>query len=167
MDKMKTLTNSIIEEGTKVQFGTYPQCRVTDTTLLSSLNAVIGPLPTVENSQTWTSYGYYFRGEVHSYMLYIDIIIANEKYRGVYFDSNPLDYKIVWSSASNGFQEYFDCSNKTVYWFKCDPIPWRVLNVQSGCAFLMANLVLDSQDYHYSISNRTIGGSRDYANNYK
>jgi hypothetical protein len=31
----------------------------------------------------------------------------------------------------------------------------------------MADLVLDSQDYHYSTSNRTIGGSTVYANNYK
>ena len=31
----------------------------------------------------------------------------------------------------------------------------------------MADLVLDSQDYHYSASNRTIGGSTVYANNYK
>jgi hypothetical protein len=31
----------------------------------------------------------------------------------------------------------------------------------------MADLVLDSQDYHYSTSNRTIGGSTVYPNNYK
>ena len=31
----------------------------------------------------------------------------------------------------------------------------------------MADLVLDSQDYHYSTSDRTIGGSAVYANNYK
>ena len=31
----------------------------------------------------------------------------------------------------------------------------------------MADLVLDSQDYHYSEAERTIGGSTVYANNYK
>ena len=31
----------------------------------------------------------------------------------------------------------------------------------------MADLVLDAQDYHYSTSNRTIGGSTVYPNNYK
>lgn len=31
----------------------------------------------------------------------------------------------------------------------------------------MADLVLDSQDYHYSRDERTIGGSTVYANNYK
>ena len=60
------------KEGT-VQFGTYPQSKVTDTTLLSTLNSVSGTLPTSENSQKWTDYGYYISGSVSSYMWYIDI----------------------------------------------------------------------------------------------
>ena len=46
-------------------------------------------------------------------------------------------------------------------------LPGESLMFKGNRAFLMADLVLDSQDYHYSTSDRTIGGSAVYANNYK
>jgi hypothetical protein len=163
-------TERPITKGDTYQFGTYPQSKVTDATvtdatLLSTLNAASGTLPTSANSQAWTSYGYYISGSVSSYMWYIDITDATEEYRGVYFTSYR-PYRTT-STSSNTYQDNNGYNRGTVYWFKYEPITWRVLDVQSNRAFLMADLVLDSQDYHYSTSNRTIGGSRVYANNYK
>lgn len=159
------LINATVKKGMTVQFGTYPQSKVTDATLLRTLNAARGTLPTSENSQKWTDYGYYIKGSVSSYMWYIDVITATGKYRGVYFTSYR-PYNTI-SSSSNSFQFDNGYTPSSVYWFKYEPITWRVLDVQSNRAFLMADLVLDSQDYHYSTSDRTIGGSTVYANNYK
>jgi len=150
-----------------VLMGMYPQSKVTDATLLSTLNSVSGTLPTSANSQAWTSYGYYISGSVSSYMWYIDITNATDEYRGVYFTSYRPNSTTNSSSSSNSLQDDNGYNTSTVYWFKYEPITWRVLDVQSSSAFLMADLVLDSQDYHYSISNRTIGGSTVYPNNYK
>ena len=161
------LINATVKKGMTVQFGTYPQSEVTDPTLLSRLNAARGTLPTSENSQKWTDYGYYIKGSVSSYMWYIDVITATGKYRGVYFTSYRPNNTTITSSTSNSWQDDNGYTTSSVYWFKYEPITWRVLDVQSNRAFLMADLVLDSQDYHYSISNRTIGGSTVYANNYK
>jgi len=157
-----------IKKKSIIKFGTYPQSEVTDPTLLNTLNAASGTLPSSSNSQAWTDYGYYIKGSVSSYMWYIDVITATGKYRGVYFTSYR-PYNTTSPSLLFHPLPQFDNGYTTspVYWFKYEPITWRVLDVQGSSAFLMADLVLDSQDYHYSISDRTIGGSTVYANNYK
>ena len=162
-----TETELHLTKGDTYQFGTYPQSKVTDATLLSTLNSARGTLPTSANSQAWTSYGYYISGSVSSYMWYIDITNATDEYRGVYFTSYRPYYTGEASATDYSYQDDNGYSTSNVYWFKYEPITWRVLDVQSSSAFLMADLVLDSQDYHYSTSNRTIGGSTVYANNYK
>ena len=150
------------------QFGSYPQSIVTDTTLLSNLNSARGTLPTSANSRAWTSYGYYISSSsATSYMWYIDITNETDEYRGVYFTSYRPFSIGGSSSTSYSYQDDNGYTTSSVYWFKYEPITWRVLDVQGSSAFLMADLVLDSQDYHYSISDRTIGGSTVYANNYK
>lgn len=154
-------------KGVTISFGTYPQSKVTDATLLATLSTASGTLPTSANRQAWTSYGYYISGSVSSYMWYIDIRDETDGYRGVYFTSYRPYYTEAISSNLYSYQDDNGYTTSSVYWFKYEPITWRVLDVQSNRAFLMAYLVLDSQDYHYSTSNRTIGGSTVYANNYK
>jgi len=100
-------------------------------------------------------------------MWYIDITNATDEYRGVYFTSYRPNQTTIESSTSNSNQDDNGYNTSSVYWFKYEPITWRVLDVVSGNAFLMANLVLDSQDYYYSTSNRTIGEATVYPNNYK
>src|SRR5574344_1770668 len=150
-----------------VLMGMYPQSMVTDATLLSTLDTASGTLPTSEKRQAWTDYGYYISGSVSSYMWYIDVANATDEYRGVYFTSYRPYRTAFTSSTSNSLQDDNGYTTSSVYWFKYEPITWRVLSVQSAKAFLMADLVLDSQDYDYSTSNRTIGGSTVYPNNYK
>ena len=155
-------------KGDTYTFGTYPQSKVTDSALLTSLNSASGTLPTSANSQAWTSYGYYISGSsATSYMWYIDLVNGSDEYRGVYFTSYRPYSTSTTSPFANSYQDDNGYSTSNVYWFKYEPITWRVLDVQAGKAFLMANLVLDSQDYHYSTSARTIGGSTVYSNNYK
>jgi hypothetical protein len=148
-----------------VLMGMYPQSMVTDATLLATLSTASGTLPTSANSQAWTDYGYYINGSVSSYMWYIDIENSGNEYRGVYFTSYRPD--LTTNTSSITYQDDNGYYTSSVYWFKYEPITWRVLDVQSSSAFLMADLILDSQDYHYSLDDRTIGGSTVYANNYK
>jgi hypothetical protein len=155
------LINATVKKGMTVQFGTYPQSEVTDPTLLRTLNAARGTLPTSENSQKWTDYGYYIKGSVYSYMWYIDVITATGKYRGVYFTSYRPYNTATTSSTLESNQDDNGYNASSVYWFKYEPITWRVLDVQAGKAFLMANLVLDSQDYY------STGGSTVDSNNYQ
>ncbi|HOJ45683.1 MAG TPA: DUF6273 domain-containing protein [Bacilli bacterium] len=150
----------------KTNFGMYPQTKVTDSTLVSTLTSAAGSLPSSGNNQAWTDYGYYISGSISSFMWYIDLINGNEKYRGVYFTSYRPYQTTIPSSTGNTFQDDNGYTTSSVYWFKYEPIAWRVLDVQAGKAFLMTNLVLDSQDYFYSDSNRTINSVTVYPNNY-
>lgn len=153
------------EDDSIIYFGTYPQSKVSDTTLISTLSTKAGALPTEYDSYNWTSYGYYISGSVSNYMWYIDINYNNEKYRGVYFTS----YRPYWtagsSSTSNSHQDDNGYSTSTVYWFKYETIKWLILEESSGKAFLLADIALDSQEYYVSDSNRTIDGNT--ANNYE
>ena len=156
-----------VEEGSTVQFGTYPQSKVIDDVLISSLNTSAGALPSSSDSQSWTDYGYYISGYVSSYMWYIDLVNEEDEYRGVYFTSYRPSSTIKPSSYLDSYQDDNSYYISNVYWFKHEPITWKVLNVLSDKAFLMADLVLDSQDYHYSDDDRTVGGSTVYSNNYE
>jgi hypothetical protein len=100
-------------------------------------------------------------------MWYIDITNEADEYRGVYFTSYRPYYIYGSSSTSNSYQVVNNYYTSNVYWFKYEPITWRVLDVQGSSAFLMADLVLDSQDYHYSRADRAIGGRTIYPNNYE
>lgn len=152
-------------EGNYVYFGSYPQTKVSDETLLNTLNAKAGELPTEENSYLWTSYGYYISGSVKDYMWYIDDEVDGSKYRGVYFTSYrpyPCD-----DGSYNTFQDDNGYFERTTYWFKYEGIKWRVLTESGNRAFLMCDIAIDSQQYYHDnnkimmIDDKTI-----YANNY-
>lgn len=162
-----TCTDSHPEVGTIITLGTYPQTRVTDSTLIDTLTSAAGTLPSSGNNQAWTDYGYYISGSLSSFMWYIDLTDGDDQYRGVYFTS----YRPHWtggaSSTSSSYQDDNGYYINTIYWFKYEPIPWKIIAVANYKAFLVADLVLDGGDYHYSQSNRNINGSTVYANNYE
>ena len=140
-----------------IYFGTYPQTKVTDSTLTSALTSLAGTLPTSSNSADWTSYGYYINRSVSNFMWYIDKEYNGEKYRGVYFTSYRPDWCTDSSSTSNSKQYDNGYYTSTVYWFKYEPIKWRILKETDGKALILAYLALDSQQFDYDGS---------YSNNY-
>ena len=153
----------------KILFGSYPQTKVSDTSLITALNTIAGTLPTSNNSQAWTSYGYYMNCEISNYMWYIDIENSGEKYRGVYFTSYRPQYMTVSASSdSSTYQDDNGYITNTVYWFKYEPISWTILNENTaeGTALLLCDMIIDSQEYYRSIDTRTIDGKTIYSNNY-
>ncbi len=137
-----------------ILFGSYPQSVVTDSSAVDALIAAAGALPTSTDIGNWTGYGFY--GSSTDYMWYIDIKHSDgEKYRGVYF-----------VSYRNSYQDYNGYYTGEVYWFKYEPISWRILEEENGVAFLLCDMIIDSQDYYHSTSNRTESGTTIYPNNY-
>ncbi len=159
--------------GNIVEFGWYPQSKVTDSSLISQLNATAG------DNKSWTSYGYYSgtggwdNGKMTAgdYMRYIDVILGSNKYRGVIFDAYRPYYTGYTSSTSTShtYQYSNGYSTGTAYWFKYEPVKWRVLNPKTG--MVMSETILDSQAYNNYVlySNGEYYGDADktyYANNY-
>ena len=149
---------------TSVYFGSYPQTKVTDDTLIATLNEKAGTLPTSSNLYKWTDYGYYISGSVSSFMYYIDIDNDSDgvnDYRGVYFTQyRPYNTD---TTVGNTNQEDNGYNTNTTYWFKYEKVKWNILKTENGKALIVSDLILDSQDYYYSASSRS--GATDYQGN--
>ncbi len=136
--------------GDLIQYGTYPQSRVKDEALISELNAL---------DLNWTFYDYYYGdGDTNSmvlseFMKYSDVEHKGEKYRAVEFSSyrpDPTYFKLTedgkWSDQDeNGYVI------NTVYWFKYEPLTWRVLDPSDG--YVLSEVAIDAQAFqnlHYN-----------------
>jgi hypothetical protein len=159
-----------LNAGDKYYFGSYPQTKVTDTTLIATLNSEAGELPSSSNSQAWTSYDYYnANSNTTDFMWYQDVINGSDKYRGVYFVSYRPYKTGVQSSISGSYQDDNAYYANMSYWFQYEPISWDVLSVnETGGPLMVASKILDSRDYYDSTTaSRTIDGAAVYQNNYK
>lgn len=156
----------VVREDGKIEFGSYPQTEVKDAATTAALTQKAGALPTAENAGAWTDYGYYNNGEVASYMWYIDLEEEGEKYRGVYFTQYRPNDTTIEGRTPNSYQDEHGYYMGKVYWFKFGPIVWRVLTQKQGVSLLMADLVLDAQDFYYSKQSRQQGNETVSPNRY-
>ncbi len=157
-----TVSAAEIKTGTLVTFGSYPQSRVTDQSLLDKLDAQ--PLK-------WTYYDYYANGGREDYMKYADITYSGARYRAVTFTHyRPYEWQIRISSdniVNNSFAEQDNNGYmpNRVYWFRYEPVVWRVLD--AGAGLMMTEYVLDSQPFHpafyYDEDNRKYCGDPGHA----
>ena len=169
------LQSAYTRSGNKIKFGSYPQAEVTDEALVATLNAKAGALPTENNKQAWTSYGYYRTGSNDwDFTWYIDITEGGERYRGVYFISYRPYYTTGEPSGTGSNQAqygyYVSTSEEAhVYWFKYEPISWTILSEDetNKTAFILCDMIIDAQEYYCADENRTIEGETVYANNYE
>ncbi len=150
--------------GDTFYFGTYPQSRVGSyLPLYEELNSLV-------NSETeWTSYGYYIKDVQSDYMKYTDVEYEGERYRCVYFTEFRPSLINEKSNSNNTFQDDNGYYVYNKYWFKYEPVKWKVLSVNSatGNAVVMSDMVLDSQQYYNSLKERSINGKTVYSNNYE
>ncbi len=129
--------------GDGIAYGSYPQTRVTDEKLLAALNAADG---------TWVSYGYYLKNQPDDYMQYKDVELDGEKYRAVQFSTYrpQKTYDAAYKPGSeSGAEQYTNgYFANTVYWFRYEPLAWRVLDATYEKNLLVfAMSVLDAQPF--------------------
>lgn len=101
--------------GDIIEFGSYPQSKVTDSSLVSALDSV---------SKNWVSYGYYSgTGNIGTmvqgdWMKYADFTYNGIKYRAVTFSQ----YRPYWpteaSSSDNSSQYFNGYTPNNIYYFK-------------------------------------------------
>lgn len=151
-----------------IEFGSYPQTEVKDSALVSALKTQAGTLPTASNSQRWTNYGYYLSGSSAAYMWYIDLSYNGGKYRGVYFTSYRPYNTAADSNVNSSFQDDNGYDTEKTYWFKFEPIKWRVLSQSGSEALILCESIIDSQEYYSEDKSASFShnGGTGYANNY-
>ena len=161
-----TTTVSIYtRDGNKIYFGTYPQTTV-EATIENGLSSI------EFDSSTWISYKYYISSIQTDFMYYKDVDIDNNgtfDYRGVYFTQYRPYYYSYDSTTDNTYQDFSGYNLSQIYWFSYDPIEWNILSEADGKALIIANLILDSQDYYPSSSTSSFSHNdgTGYANNYE
>ena len=130
--------------GDIVEFGSYPQSRVMNSSLVSSLNSV---------SKKWVSYGYYSgTGDYGTmvqgdWMKHADFTYNGTKYRAVTF-SQYRPYMTDYLS-SYSCQEDNGYTPNNIYYFKYEPLKWRVLDPSTG--LVLCENIIDSQAYSNTI----------------
>lgn len=133
--------------GDKINFGNYPQTKVSDKNLIANLDKV---------AKKWKSYGYYSgtgdgskdgKMQPSDYMKYADIKYGNTKYRAVYFTKyRPGTTGDVASASDNTGSIYYNGYRiNTIYYFKYEPLKWRILDPKDG--LIMCESIIDSQVY--------------------
>lgn len=149
--------------GDIVEFGSYPQSRVTNSSLVSALNKV---------SKSWVSYGYYSGTGCYAtdygtgyatmvqgdWMKYADFTYNGTKYRAVTFSQYRPSWTCNPSSAGKTDQDDNGYTLNNIYYFKYEPLKWRVLDPSTG--FVLCESIVDSQAY-----NNTIYENGNYWNN--
>lgn len=131
--------------GTIINFGSYPQSKVTDSATISALDSV---------TKNWKSYNYYSgtgdyddgNMEPSDYMKYADIKLGGNKYRAVTFSEYRPRYTGYKSSASYSYQDDNGYYTNKVYYFKYEPLKWRVLDASTG--LIVCDFAIDSQAYN-------------------
>lgn len=132
--------------GDNIEFGSYPQSEVVDPAVIAKLDA--------EAEKTdWVSYEYYsgsgtfYDGKAapSDYMQYKDFSCDGEKYRAVRFTKYRPNCAWLSPSADNTSQRdnFYFVGN--TYYFKYEPLSWRVLDPSEG--FIMCNSIVDSQAF--------------------
>ncbi|MCR5783935.1 MAG: dockerin type I repeat-containing protein [Clostridia bacterium] len=123
-----------LDTGTLVTFGSYPQSRITDPSLLDKLNSL--PLE-------WTFYKYYADGKQENFMEYADTTFSGNRYRAVRFSKyRPRSFNsgLSYDQRDNGYEPGY------TYWFIYEPLVWRVLDPSSG--LIMCEKLIDSQPFN-------------------
>lgn len=132
--------------GDIIEFGSYPQSKVTDSSLVSALNKA---------SKKWVSYGYYSGDGSYgsmkpgNWMEYADFTYNGTKYRAVTFFQYRPYWTIDASSSGNSYQDDNGYTTNNVYYFKYEPLKWRVLDPSTG--LVLCESVIDSRAYSNTI----------------
>ena len=130
--------------GDVIEYGAYPQSRVTDPELIETLNRQPGEWQPCSLYGDIASTGpNVFFAEPFEGMRYLDAVVDGVKYRGIAID----EYRpfAVYGSENTSTQQENGYETGSVSWFRFDPIRWRVL--EPGEGLVMCDVLIDSQPF--------------------
>ena len=100
----------------------------------------------------------------------VSIISTTPDTDGYYLGSDGERYAKVVADPYNSGYTFSDNSRViggNTYYFKVEPIRWRILSESDGNAFILCDSIIANHYYHQTYSSTTIDGQKVYANNYK
>ena len=134
----------ISEDGKTITYGLYPQKYVNDPDLISTLDSLTTP-----EANGW----YFYNNNYYSKAIAKPFIPSTVTSSG-----------IVYGDPDTVFDDGTLINRDTAYWFKCEPIEWKILSNEDGTYFVLSKIALDCHRF----SDRTVPeGASYYPNNYK
>ena len=128
-------------DGNYIYFGYWPQTLERDENVIAKLNEVAGTIPeytiytVLEKPENWLYY------ENSKDIWYIDVIYSGTKYRGFYMKEFR---SAVYGSLGYSYISANHYTTWQVYWFKVEPIKWRILTTSGNSAYIMSDIALDA-----------------------
>ena len=120
---MTAVPPSAYTTGDIITFGSYPQTKVTDSEIITALNALtLGADDTVNYD--------------------------GSRYKQVFFEYYTGLAGELTTDPDMAIQDDNGYYINTVYWFKFEPVQWRVLSNTNGELFVMAEKILASRAYN-------------------
>ena len=99
----------------------------------------------------------------------VSIISTTPDTDGYYLGSDGERYaKVVADPNESGytFSNNSSVTSGNTYYFKVEPIRWRILSESDGNAFILCDSIIANHYYHHTHLSPTIDGQTVYANNY-
>lgn len=140
--------------------GSYPQSRVTDINLLNELNSYTYLW---ESADSFSGNGSIGSMSEDGSMKFFDVEHDGEMYRAVTFSQFRPELTYRESTEKNSYQDDNGYKINTVYWFKYEPLKWRIVDGEQGIA--VSESLIDAQAYAnrvYKIDNSNGDSGDDY-----
>lgn len=123
------------------------------------------------NNMTYVYYGTYPQTVVDDSSLISSLNSLTSTNANGYYEFEGEEYaKVVAHTAETRYYQFINGStirSGQTYYFKVEPIKWRVLEEADGTYTLLSEYIIDKQVFYTSSDNRTIGDQTIYANNYE
>lgn len=124
-----------------------------------------------ENNESDADGGYILFGQYPQTIKSADVTVGGvADGDGYYLGSDGERYaKVVADPYDSGytFSDGSSVTDGATYYFKVEPIRWRILSEDGESAFILADGIVSNHYYHHTMSSTTIDGKTVYANNYK
>lgn len=127
-------------------------------------------LMVTENGINYLYFGRYPQTVVSNTSIITELNKLTKTNSNGYYEHEGYEYAKLAANPSSS--SYVFSNNQTivknqVYYFKVEPIKWRVLEQEDGTLTLLTDMILDQEQFYTSSSNRNIDGETIYANNYE
>ena len=128
----------------------------------------LGMAPAINVANKTLTYGLYPQTHVSDTTLLSTLnTLTTAESNGWYLYNNAYYAKLTAKPNSSNYT--FDDGTKivsgTTYWFKCEPITWKILESNNGEYKLLSTVLLDAHRYDYSSNNYKYSDIRSWLNN--
>ncbi len=139
---------------------------------INEVSTITGPVRVNKNGYLselgdYVLFGYYPKTLKKSN---VTIDETNVDSRGYYLGSDGNRYACVFADPNSGSYVFNDGTlivKGNEYYFKVEPIKWRILRQANGKVLLLCEDIIDAHAFNVEGGNRTIDGTTIYENNYK